>query len=121
MKVLNNSITGEGLGYLKSIIGNTIVSFSHSVFEFKPSNDFFMRLGLVCSNGTFILDNRVDWEDDWFCSPDYIPHFVFNRVEDETQFPNYGGFSLEGMKTSPINENVVDIILVYDEVLDNML
>ncbi len=60
MKILNNSITGKSLEHLKSIIGNKLVSFSHPIFEFQPANDFFMRLGLVCSNGVFILDNRVD-------------------------------------------------------------
>ncbi len=119
MKKLNNSITGEGLGHLKSIIGNEFISFSHRSLDMRypHSNVFFMRLGLVCSNGVFILDNRVDWEDDWFCSPDYTPHFVFNKVEDEKQFPNYDGFNLEGMETFPINENVIDIILVHDDVL----
>ncbi len=119
MKILDNSINGEGLEHLKSIIGNKLDSFSHLSFDirFQPANDFFMRLGLVCSNGVFILDNRVDWEDDWFCSPDYTPHFVFNKVEDEMQFPNYDGFNLEGIEKYPVNENIIDILLVHDEVL----
>ncbi len=119
MKILDNSINGEGLEHLRSIIGNKIISFSHRALDmrFPNSNVFFMRLGLVCSNGVFILDNRVDWEDDWFCSPDYTPHFVFNKVENEKQFPNYDGFNLEGMAKFPVNETVIDILLVHDEVL----
>lgn len=119
MKTLDNSITGNGLAYLKSIIGHKLLSYSHQPFNinFKPANDFFMRLGLVCSNGVFVLDNRVDWEDDWFCSPDYTPHFVFNKIEDKREFANYGGFSIDEMVEFPVNEQVTDIILVQDGVL----
>ncbi len=63
MKLLNNSINGINLKYLKSIIGNTIISYSTSK-PFDLDDDVFGRVGLVCSNGVFILDNRVDWLDD---------------------------------------------------------
>ena len=119
MKTLSNSITGESLELLRSIIGKKLVSYSHEPFDvrFEPSNDFFMRLGIACSNGAFILDNRVDWEDDWFCSPDYTPHMVFSKVKDESEFPSYGGFNIEGLEKYPVDEIVTDITLVQDEVL----
>ena len=119
MKTLNNSITGESLETLRLIIGEKLVSYSCAPFgiRFEPSNDFFMRLGIVCSNGVFILDNRVDWEEDWFCSPDYTPHMVFSKVEDESEFPSYGGFNIAGLERYPVDEVMTDVILVQDEVL----
>ncbi len=119
MKLLNNSINGINLKYLKSIIGNTIISYSHEPFdlESKVPNDFFGRVGLICSNGVFILDNRVDWLDDWFCSPDYIPHMVFNKVDKEESFCNYDGILYEQLTKYLVNELVKDIILIHDEIV----
>lgn len=119
MKTLNNSITDNSLELIRSLLDEKLISYSHESFDssLNPSNDFFMRLGLVCSNGCFVLDNRVDWEDDWFSSPDYTPHIVFNRIDNENQFTTYAGFTLSEFDNYPVNERIVNIILVQDEIL----
>lgn len=119
MKTLNNSISDNSLEILKTLVDEKLISYLHESYNVRtqPSNDFFMRLGLVCTNGYFILDNRVDWEEDWFCSPDYTPHMVFNKVLSEQEFSTYGGFSLREFDKYKINEKIIDIVLVQDEVI----
>ena len=119
MKTLNNAISGEGLEKLRSLLGNKLISYSHEPFDprFQPANDFLMRVGLTCSNGRFVLDNRVDWEDDWFCSPDYTPHLIFDKIDNQEQFTTFSGFSLSKFENYPVNETILDIILVQDEIL----
>lgn len=118
MKTINNLISKGNYETLKSIIGHKLISYSHEPFniKFQPANDFFMRVGFVCGNKCFILDNRVDWEDEWFSSADYIPHMVFYKVEDKSEFTNHDGFSLAEFENYPVNEMILDIILVQDEV-----
>lgn len=103
MKTLNNGITGEGLEKLRSLLGNKLISYSHEPFDprFQPANDFLMRVGLTCSNGRFVLDNRVDWEDDCFCSTDYTPHLIFDKIDNQEQFTTFSGFSLSKFENYP--------------------
>ena len=48
--------------------------------------------------------------------PQYIPHFVFEQVDNEEALRTYAGFTLEQFETFKVGENIEDIILIQDEI-----
>ena len=112
MQKRDNRIKGKGLEYLKSLIGQEIYRFKLSSLVELPS--VFKKVGIIASNSFFILDNHVSWKDNWFAMPDYIPHFVFQKVKSEENTE---------LKTKPItehidfpvNEKVKNIFLIEDD------
>lgn len=73
MQKRDNRIKEKGLEYLKSLIGQEIYRFKLSSLVELPS--VFKKVGIIASNGFFVLDNHVSWKENWFAMPDYIPHF----------------------------------------------
>lgn len=112
MQKRDNRIKGKGLEYLMSLIGQEIYRFKLSSLVEHPS--VFKKVGIIASNGSFALDNYVSWKDNWFSMPDYIPHFVFQKVKREENTE---------LKTKPItehidfpvNEKVKNILLIEDD------
>lgn len=112
MQKRDNRIKGKGLEYLKSLIGQEIYRFKLSSLVELPS--VFKKVGIIASNGCFVLDNHVSWKENWFALPDYIPHFVFQKVKSEENTE---------LKTKPItehidfpaNEKVTNILLIEDD------
>lgn len=112
MQKRDNRIKGKGLEYLKSLIGQEIYRFKLSSLVELPS--VFKKVGIIASNGCFVLDNHVSWKENWFALPDYIPHFVFQKVKREENTE---------LKTKPItehidfpvNEKVTNILLIEDD------
>ena len=112
MQKRDNRIKGKGLEYLKSLIGQEIYRFKFNYI----SDTFYVygRVGIIASNGSFALDNYVSWKENWFAMPDYIPHFVFQKVKSEENTE---------LKTKPItehidfpvNEKVKNIFLIEDD------
>ena len=112
MQKRDNRIKGKGLEYLKSLIGQEIYRFKFNYI----SDTFYVygRVGIIASNGSFALDNHVSWKENWFAMPDYIPHFVFQKVKREENTE---------LKTKPItehidfpvNEKVKNIFLIEDD------
>lgn len=118
MDSIDNSISGNSLALLSSLIGKKLMAYSHEPFDKGGlhCNDFFMRLGILLPQDTYILDNRVDWFDNWFSAPQYIPHFVFAKTDSEGALRTYAGFTLEQFETFKVGENIEDIVLVQDEI-----
>ena len=112
MQKRDNRIKEKGLEYLKSLIGQEIYRFKLSSLVELPS--VFKKVGIIASNGFFVLDNHVSWKENWFAMPDYIPHFVFQKVKSEENTE---------LKTKPItehidfpvNEKVKNIFLIEDD------
>ena len=112
MQKRDNRIKVTGLEYLKSLIGQEIYRFKFNYI----SDTFYVycRVGIIASNGSFALDNYVSWKENWFAMPDYIPHFVFQKVKSEENTE---------LKTKPItehidfpvNEKVKNIFLIEDD------
>ena len=108
----DNRIKGKGLEYLKSLIGQEIYRFKLSSLVELPS--VFKKVGIIASNGFSVLDNHESWKENWFAMPDYIPHFVFQKVKSEENTE---------LKTKPItehidfpvNEKVTNILLIEDD------
>lgn len=110
----DNTIGKEGLDLLKGLINQKITSFRHEEFE-SDNPVVFMRVGIVADNGFFVLDNRVDWMEDWFSMADYIPHLIFTEVKDEKDIIIPSNPPVE-MPAFPIDESVEDILLVQDRI-----
>lgn len=104
MKDMNNLLTDKERALLKSLLGEELVYVEHE----KPNmNSFFQRLRLHVESGSFTLDNKVDWFDNYFAQPECIPHFVFSKSEDEMKI------NLKLEKFS-IGETLKDVILIDD-------
>lgn len=104
---IDNTIRGEQLARLKSMIGKKLISMEHA--EPFYDTDIPQRIRFYVEGKRYTLDNRVDWSDHDFSMPDHIPHMVFIRIEDEPEWNRE-------LVTCPIGEKITDILLVNDHV-----
>lgn len=76
MENLDLSISKDGIELLKSLIGQKLISFMHE----KTDNAIvFQKIEIFSSNGRYLIDNDVNWFDDYFSGPEDVPVLDFKK------------------------------------------
>ena len=103
---MNNTIHGEQLALLREAIGKRLIDIEH---EKPDGNEVLQRIRFNVEGKWYTLDNKVDWFENYFAQPDSIPHMVFLRREEESEW------NMEPERY-PIGETITNVLLVNDHV-----
>ncbi len=110
MNDLDLSISRKGIQLLKSLFNQQLVSFR---FEITKSNVVFEKIEIKTSTGRYLIDNDVDWFDDYFSGTGDIPFLDFKELTaDENPFKTWPENATE---THLINEKIENILIVQDD------
>lgn len=111
MKNLNVLISEQGIKLLKALIDKQLISLKHE--KLGGSNIAYEKVEIDTSNGRYLIDNRVDWSDDYFSGPEDIPFLDFKRLSgSDKPFMNWPEDSTE---MQIINEKIENILIVQDD------
>lgn len=111
MENLNLTISENGIGLLKCLIGHEFNSMKHA--KLKGGDVVFEKIEIITSVGRYLIDNYVDWYDDYFSGPEDIPCLSFVKLnEDDNSFKTWPDDSTE---TQIINGRILDVLIVQDD------
>lgn len=111
MENLNLTISEKGIELLTSLIGQEFVSAKHA--KLNDKDVVFEKIEITSSIGRHLIDNRVDWFDDYFSGPEDMPFLDFIELsEDDNPFKTWPEDSTE---IKIINEMIEDILIVQDD------
>ncbi len=111
MENLNLTISEKGIELLTNLIGHEFTSMKHA--KLKGRDVVFEKVEITSSNGRYLIDNRVDWFDDYFSGPEDMPFLDFLELnEGDNPFKTWSEGATE---TQIINERIEDILIVQDD------
>lgn len=111
MEDLNLLISKKGTELLTSLIGQEFISMEHA--KLKGRDIVFEKIEIASSNGRYLIDNRVDWFDDYFSGPEDMPFLDFKELNnDDDPFKTWSNDSTE---TQTIKEKIVNVVIVQDD------
>ncbi len=111
MKRLNILISEREIELLKNLIGKQLISLRHE--KVKANNIVYEKVEVVSSNGRYLIDNYVDWFDDYFSGPEDIPFLGFRELnQDEDPFKAWPENSIQ---TEAVGETIEDVLIVQDD------
>lgn len=111
MEDLNLLISKKGIELLMSLIGQEFISMKHE--KSKGKDVVFEKIEIAASNGHYLIDNRVDWFDDYFSGPEDMPFLDFVELkESDNPFKTWPEDSTE---TRAVDERIEDILIVQDD------
>lgn len=110
MENLDLSISQRGIELLEALNKQQLISIK---FEKTNSNAVFQKVELKTSAGRYLIDNDVDWFDNYFSGPEDMPFLNFMKLnEDDDPFKTWSEDSTE---TQIINERIEDVLIVQDD------
>lgn len=116
MKDLDIRITKEGIALLKGLIGQEFISMKHEKMD--EYHDVFGRVIIKTSNGRYLVNNHVEWFDEYFGGLDAIPHLNFQALKEGENPLGYA--NEEDLSTEEVGETIADVQIIRDraDVLD---
>lgn len=111
MENLNLVISEKGIKLLTSLIGQNFVSMKHA--KLKGRDIVFEKIEILSSSGRYLIDNRVDWFDNYFSGPEDMPFLNFVELNDNDN--PFKTWSEDSTETQIINEKIEDIFIVQDD------
>lgn len=110
MENLDLSISKDGIELLKSLIGQKLISFMHE----KTDNAIvFQKIEIFSSNGRYLIDNDVNWFDDYFSGPEDVPVLDFKKMDDDEN--PFETWPENATTTQSVNESITNILVVQDD------
>ncbi len=111
MENLNLTISEKGAKLLASLIGQKFISMKHA--KLKGKDVVFEKIEIISSSGRYLIDNHVEWFDDYFSGPEDLPFLDFKELnEGDNPFKTWLDDSTE---TQIINEKIEDILIIQDD------
>lgn len=111
MENLDLSISKKGIELLKKMIGQKLISMEHS--KLKGSNLIYEKVLLTTTSGNYLIDNYVDWFDNFFSGPEDIPFLDLKELN--TADNPFSGWSENSTEIQLINERIEDVLIVQDD------
>lgn len=111
MKNLDITISKKGIELLSNLIGHQFISMKHE--KTNGIDVVFEKIEIVSSNGRFLIENHVDWFDDYFSGPEDMPYLDFMEL-DEGDNP-FKTWSEDSTEIQVVNEKIEDILIVQDD------
>jgi|GEM_PF-4925522 len=112
MKDMNTRLSEKDVDLLRNLIGNNLVAMGYSLFGSSPAEPIG-RIGFVTDKGLFYLDNDVEWREECFAAPDYLPVLYFKRANSIDEFPFFQGNRF--FHQVPLKGRILDVWLVQDD------
>lgn len=111
MEDLNLTISEKGIELLTNIIGQKFISMKHA--KLNGRDIVFEKIEISTPIGRYLIDNSVDWFDDYFSGPEDMPFLDFMKLnKNDNPFKTWPDDSTE---TQIINERIEDILIVQDD------
>ncbi len=111
MKDLDLSISKKGIETLANLIGQNFVSMKHA--KLKGRNIVFEKIEISTSTNRYLIDNCVDWFDNYFSGPEDMLFLNFIELNEEDN--PFITWSKDSTEIEIINERIEDILIVQDE------
>lgn len=110
MENLDLSISKKGIELLKSLIGQQFISFRH---EKTNTDNVFQLVEITVSNGRYLINNDVDWFDNYFSGVGDVPFLDFKELNtDEDPFKTWSNLAT---MTQLVNEKINDVLIIQDD------
>lgn len=111
MKNLDLTISKKGIELLTSLIEQDFISMKHE--KLNDSDAVFEKIEIASSNGRYLIDNYVDWFDDYFSGPEDMPFLDFKELNENDE--PFKTWSEDSTETQFINEKIKNILIIQDD------